>query len=327
MYLVTGGAGFIGSNIVRDLVLSGRRVAVNDTIGSDDKWKNLAKSNVHDFITPADLDGWLIQHGHKLEGIVHMGAVSSTTERDCDLILASNFTLSLKLWDWCARHGVAFIYASSAATYGNGAHGFDDDWSATSLANLRPLNPYGWSKLAFDRRVRAAVDDAEPQPPKWAGLKFFNVYGPNEYHKGSMRSLCATSFDRLAVGESLKLFKSYRHDYADGEQKRDFVYVKDCSSIVLWMLEHSFPSGIYNVGSGRASSWLQVARAMFKALERPERIEFVEMPAELRRHYQYHTEARIDRLREIGYASELLTVEEGIRDYVQNYLASEDRYR
>lgn len=326
MYLVTGGAGFIGSNVARELANSGARVVINDTFGTDDKWRNLAKHDIYDFVPPGGLDAWLARHEGRLKGVVHMGAISATTERDCDLIVASNFTLSLKLWDWCARHAAPFIYASSAATYGDGAHGFDDVFTATALAQLRPLNPYGWSKLAFDRRVLRAVNDGEPTPPKWAGLKFFNVYGPNEYHKGSMRSVVALNWDKLSRGEPLRLFKSYRPDYGDGEQKRDFVYVKDCVAVIGWMLANPFEPGVYNIGSGLGCSWRQLGEAMFKAAGRPEMIEFIEMPEALRARYQYFTQANINKLRSAGYAAPMHTLEDGVGDYVAHYLSRDDPY-
>lgn len=331
MYLVTGGAGFIGSNVVAALAARGERVVVNDTFGSGEKWRNVAKHEVYDFVAPDGLDGWLETaarraSGGRLKGIVHMGAISATTERDADLIVASNFNLSLRLWDWSSRHEVPFIYASSAATYGDGAHGFCDAADAASLARLRPLNPYGWSKLAFDRRVMRAVKDGEPAPPKWAGLRFFNVYGPNEYHKGSMRSVIAVNLPLLLAGEPLRLFRSYRQDYGDGEQKRDFVWVGDCVSVILWMLDNSFPSSIYNVGSGRARSWLDLGRAMMQAAGLPERVEFIDMPETLRDRYQYYTEADMRKLVAAGYRGEFQSLEAGVGAYVRRHLMQPDPY-
>jgi ADP-L-glycero-D-manno-heptose 6-epimerase len=329
MYLVTGGAGFIGSNVVGALAARGERVVVNDCFGTHDKWRNVAKHLVYDFVAPAQLDQWLdaqVATKTKLLGVVHMGAISATTELDSDLIIASNFQLSLKLWDWCSRHGVPFIYASSAATYGDGDCGFVDSMDPAAMAALRPLNPYGWSKLAFDRRIVASVARREPAPPKWAGLRFFNVYGPNEYHKGSMRSVIAINYPKLVAGEPLRLFKSHKQGYADGEQKRDFVYVKDCVSVALWMLGSKFTSGIYNIGSGNARTWLDLGRSVMRAAQIPERIEFIDMPASLRDRYQYFTEADMSRLRASGYQAPFYSLEDGVADYVTQCLSRSDPY-
>jgi len=327
MYLVTGGAGFIGSNVVAALAEQGRRVAVCDTLGADEKWRNVAKHDLYDFVAPSALEPWLSQHKGALEAIVHMGAVSATTERNADLIVDANFRLSLRLWEWSAAADVPFIYASSAAVYGDGAHGFDDEFTDAAMGRLRPLNPYGWSKLAFDRRALRAVKDGERTPPKWAGLRFFNVYGPNEYHKGSMRSVIAVNYDRIAQGEPLRLFRSYRSDYSDGEQKRDFVFVDDCMAIILWMLDNEFPPSVYNVGAGQARTWLDLGRAMFAAAGLPPRIEFVEMPETLRPRYQYLTEARMTKLRGAGYDGVMISLEAGVTRYIREFLSRPDPYR
>ncbi|MGQ3071974.1 MAG: ADP-glyceromanno-heptose 6-epimerase [Ferrovibrionaceae bacterium] len=327
MILVTGGAGFIGSNIVAGLADRGVPVAVCDHFGHGDKWKNLRRHEVADLITPDALMAWLDRHGGRLTAVVHLGAISATTETDVDLIVAANFRLSLDLWEWCAYRRVPFIYASSAATYGDGEAGFADDASPQALARLKPLNPYGWSKLATDRRFVRLVDSGGPVPPQWVGLKFFNVYGPNEYHKGDMRSVIAKNYETIAAGNPLRLFKSYRPDYADGGQKRDFVYVRDCVDIIVWLIGHPKVSGIFNIGSGRARSWLELGEAMFRAVGRAPAIEFIEMPETLRPKYQYFTEAPIDRLRAAGYDRPMTTLEDGIADYVQRYLATDDPYR
>lgn len=326
LHVVTGGAGFIGSNIVAALTARGDRVAIADYFGQGDKWRNVAKHTVHDFIAPADLESWLAAHAGEISSIVHMGAISATTETDCDLIVATNFRLSSMLWKWCAAQSVPFIYASSAAVYGNGERGFSDDCEPTALSLLRPLNPYGWSKLAFDRRVIAGTREGEATPPKWAGLRFFNVYGPNEYHKASMRSVIAANFQTIAAGEAMRLFKSCRPDYPDGGQMRDFVWVVDCVDVVLWMLDNKFPSSIYNVGSGQARTWLDLASAMSRACDKSERIEFIDMPSELRPRYQYFTEAKMDKLRTAGYPRPMISLEDGVMTYVQRYLKQDDPF-
>ena len=236
-----------------------------------------------------------------VEAIVHMGAISSTTETDVDLIMESNFRLSQLLWRWCAlAHGKRLLYASSAATYGAGEHGFDDDGSLEALAKLRPLNAYGWSKHLFDRWVARELAADHEKPLQWVGLKFFNVYGPNEYHKGGMQSVVAQKYPLAAAGEPLTLFRSHRSDVADGGQKRDFVYVGDCVDVVLWLLDHRSVNGLYNLGTGQARSFEELAHALFAALKRPADVQYVDMPAAIRPNYQYFTEASMDRLAQSG---------------------------
>jgi len=327
LILVTGGAGFIGSNIVASLCDQGAPVVVCDRLRSGEKWRNLRKRELMDLVAPEALAGWLEANGDALDAVVHMGAISSTTERDADLIVEVNFRLSLFLWTWCARHAVRFLYASSAATYGDGGEGFDDDPDPKALARLRPLNAYGWSKHLFDRRVVRAVARGEEAPPQWAGLKFFNVYGPNEGHKGGMKSVVAQKYPAAAAGEAVALFKSHRDGCADGGQERDFIFVDDCVEVVRWLLDHPGTSGIYNVGTGEARSFEDLAGALFAALDLPARIEYVDMPAEIREKYQYFTQARMERLREAGYDRPFTPLEEGVRTYVQEYLARPDPYR
>ena len=324
MILVTGGAGFIGSNIIAALAGSDERVAVCDRLRQGDKWRNLTRVAVGELIAPEALPEWLPAHAAQIEAIVHMGAISSTTERDVDLIVEVNFRLSQALWRWCALAGKRFIYASSAATYGAGGQGFDDDPGRLPL--LRPLNPYGWSKHLFDRWVAQTLAAGEPSPPQWVGLKFFNVYGPNEYHKGTMRSVVAHKYPLAAAERAVTLFRSHRADVPDGGQKRDFIYVRDCVQVVQWLLAHRDVSGLYNLGTGRARSFAELAQALFAALQRPAQIEYVDTPAAVLAHYQYFTEARMERLREVGYTQPFTSLEEGVADYVQRYLSQPDPY-
>ena len=328
MIVVTGGAGFIGSNIVAALNARGRHdVVAVDRLGSEDKWRNLQKRELADLVAPEDLPAFLNGRRGQVEAVVHMGAISATTERDADLIVRNNFRLSLDLWSWCAGAGARFIYASSAATYGDGEAGFRDDESPDALARLRPLNPYGWSKHLFDRRAVRLAQDAAARPPQWAGLKFFNVYGPNEYHKGEMRSWLAKTCAIAAAGTPVELFRSHRPDYADGGQQRDFVHVDDCVGVVLWLLDQPQANGLFNVGSGEARSWLELANALFAALEREPRIDFVAMPQELQGRYQYFTQADVAKLRQAGYAAPFRSLEDGVADYVRGFLTGPDPYR
>ena len=327
MILVTGGAGFIGSNIVADLTAAGREGVVCDRLGTDDKWRNLARHDVRDVIRPEALFGFLAREGSALEAVVHMGAISATTERDADLIVENNLRLSIDLWSWCTAHGKRLIYASSGATYGDGSMGFDDEGTSEALARLLPLNPYGWSKHAFDRRVVRDVEAGRPAPPQWAGLKFFNVYGPNEYHKGLMRSVIAHMVPDIKAKGYVTLFKSHRPDYADGGQLRDFVSVADVSRVVAWLLKTPSVSGLFNVGTGHARTFADLAKATFAALNRKVDIHYRDMPDELRGRYQYFTQARMERLREAGYQEPFLSLEDGVADYVRGYLDKDDPYR
>ena len=327
MYVVTGGAGFIGSNVVAALVERGAGVAVCDRMRDGDKWRNLAKRELVDIVQPEHLFEFLDQHSGSIDAVVHMGAISATTERDVDLIVAVNLRLSLGLWHWCARNRVPFIYASSAATYGGGDEGFDDDSALDALAKLRPLNPYGWSKHLFDRRVARMVMDGEGHPPQWAGLKFFNVFGPNEYHKESQKSVVAQVFASVAAGHSARLFKSHRPDYPDGGQKRDFVWVGDCVDVILWLLDNQKVSGLFNCGSGKARSFAELATAVFHAVGREPKIDYVPTPEAIRDRYQYFTEAKMQRLRAAGYAKPFTSLEDGVGMYVKDYLAKPDPYR
>jgi ADP-L-glycero-D-manno-heptose 6-epimerase len=327
MILVTGGAGFIGSNIAAALAENGERVAICDRLRQAEKWRNVAKLPLRELIAPEKLDEWLTRNAAEIDAVVHMGAISSTTEPDADLIVEVNFRLSQALWRFCTAAGKRFIYASSAATYGAGRQGFDDDAAPQALARLRPLNPYGWSKHLFDRWVAALLAEGAPRPPQWVGLKFFNVYGPNEYHKGGMRSVVAHKYPLAAGGEAITLFRSHRPDVPDGGQKRDFIYVRDCVEVVSWLLSQPHVNGLFNLGTGRARSFEELARALCAALGRPARLEYVDTPAALRAHYQYFTEARMERLRAAGYSRPFTSLEEGVRDYVQGYLSQSDPYR
>jgi ADP-L-glycero-D-manno-heptose 6-epimerase len=326
MIIVTGAAGFIGSNLVAGLNETGRDdIVLVDRLGHDGKWRNIAKRRFLDFVFPEDLEGRLSSLD-RADAVFHMGGISSTTATDADEIVRTNFQLSARLWDWCARSGTPFIYASSAATYGNGSAGFDDLESVEHLAKLRPLNLYGWSKHAFDRWALARSAEGHA-PPFWAGLKFFNVFGPNEYHKGDMQSLVAKNFRSIAAGESVTLFKSHRADFRDGEQLRDFVYVADCVAVMLWLLEQRPRPGLFNLGTGRARSFADLMHATGRALGKEVAFEFRDMPEAIRPNYQYFTEANMQKLRVAGYARGFHSLEEGVADYVAHFLATDDAYR
>jgi len=325
MILITGGAGFIGSVIAAFLETAGHDIAVCDRLGTDERWRNIAKRDLADVIAPEDLPGWLARHGRHLEGIVHMGAISATTERDADLIRRTNLALSQELWAVAGAQSIPFIYASSAATYGDGSAGFRDGLAA--LPALRPMNAYGWSKHAFDRWVARQLREGRRRPPQWAGLKFFNVYGPNEAHKGGMKSVVAQIWPKVAAGETVTLFRSHNPNYADGGQMRDFVYVDDVVDIIEFLLQSPQVSGIFNAGSGQARSFADLARATFEAAGKTPSIDYVDTPLSIRDRYQYFTEARMDRIRAAGFEGQSTPLEEGVRRYVQDFLATADPYR
>jgi ADP-L-glycero-D-manno-heptose 6-epimerase len=326
MLLVTGGAGFIGSNVVAALNDAGRAdVAVCDFLGSDGKWRNLAKRQLADIVPPAQLSAWL--EGRKLDAIIHMGAISETTATDGDLVIETNFRLSARLLDWCTAHATPFIYASSAATYGDGYEGFVDDASLDALKKLRPMNLYGWSKQLFDLLVAERVRQRAKMPPQWAGLKFFNVFGPNEYHKGTMMSVLARRFDDIKSGRNVQLFKSHREGIADGDQRRDFIYVDDVVRVIMWLLASGSVNGIFNVGTGKARSFRELIVAAYEALGISPNIEYIDMPAQIRNSYQYFTQASVDRLQGAGYNGGFTSLENAVAVYVRNFLDQPDRYR
>jgi ADP-L-glycero-D-manno-heptose 6-epimerase len=327
MIIVTGGAGFIGSNLVAGLEARGQSdIVVCDRLGADDKWRNIAKRALADIVAPEHLFDFLSDHGDAVETVFHLGAVSATTETDADLVIDNNFRLSHDLWNWCAASGTPLIYASSAATYGDGAAGFDDDFSADALARLRPLNAYGWSKHLFDRLVARRMTDDAPRPPQWAGLKFFNVYGPNEYHKAGQISVALAIHDQIRRDGRAVLFRSHHPDYEDGGQCRDFVWVGDCTAIMLWLMDHPAVSGLFNVGTGTARSFRDLADAVFRALGREPAIDYVDTPEALRAAYQYYTCADMARLRAAGYGAPFTPLEDGVARYVGDHLATPDRY-
>ena len=322
MYIVTGGAGFIGSAMIWKLNSMGvDDILVVDNLACSEKWKNLVNRRYAEYM---HRDGFieLVTRdalGDDIQAIIHMGACSATTERDADFLMRNNLAYTKALCLFAQKKKARFINASSASTYGDGSRGFDDD--ASRLDTLRPLNMYGYSKHLFDlwARKNGHLDTL-------ASLKFFNVYGPNEQHKGDMRSVVNKAFHQIGETGLMRLFRSTHPDYADGGQMRDFVYIKDCVEIMWWLLEHPEIGGVFNVGTGAARTWNDLAKAVFAAMKKPERIEYMNMPEQLAGKYQNFTEARMDRLRAVGYDAPMHTLEQGVADYVQQYLEAPDPY-
>ena len=317
--IVTGAAGFIGRNLVASLNSRGHHeLILADSLGKDDKWRNLRGLRYEDILSPAALME-RIERGQfaDAEAILHMGACSSTTESDADYLLENNYRYTRRLCEFSLKHNIRFIYASSAATYGDGSQGYSDDDAAT--ARLLPLNMYGYSKHMFDQwalKVGALS--------RIAGLKYFNVFGPYEDHKGDMKSVVAKSYRQIREQGKVRLFKSYSAQYADGEQMRDFIYVRDAVEVTLWFLEKGSASGLFNCGTGRARTWKDLAAAVFRAMNRPVEIEFIEMPETLRRKYQYFTEANMQKLRAAGYTRPFTSLEDAVQDYVADYLSRQE---
>jgi len=318
MIIVTGGAGFIGSCIVRTLNDMGRDdIVIVDHISETDKWKNMSNKKYIEYINRDDFVKRLPEFSGKVDFVIHMGACSATTERDFDFLYRNNFEYTKMLWKFCTDNDASFIYASSAATYGDGSEGFDDK---KDINVLRPLNGYGYSKQLFDQWVNKQLEENAKTPKQHVGFKFFNVYGPNEYYKGTMASVIFHTFNDVMATGKKGLFKSYKEGYEDGGQLRDFVYVKDVCSVIRFMMEHQEVSGLFNLGTGKARSFYDLAVATFSAMGKEPNIEFIEMPETLRPKYQYFTEADMEKLKAAGYDKPFFSLEDGAKDYVQNHL-------
>ncbi|MEW6333469.1 MAG: ADP-glyceromanno-heptose 6-epimerase [Thermodesulfobacteriota bacterium] len=322
MIVVTGGAGFIGSAFVAKLNDEGHdAIVIVDQLERSEKWRNLVKLKYADYIHKDTFLGMVAgsRVPFPVEAVVHMGACSSTTEQNADYLMENNYRYSCLLADWALAQGIRFVYASSAATYGDGSLGFSDDDGATRT--LRPINRYGYSKQVFDLRVlRVGLQD------RVAGIKFFNVFGPNEYHKGDMASVVFKAFHQIRATGKVRLFKSYRPEYGDGAQKRDFVYIKDCVEVLWWLLNHREANGIFNLGTGQARTWNDLIGAVYAALGLPAAIEYIEMPEALRGQYQYFTEAPMNKLRSAGCPVSFGPLEETVGDYVNSHLLKDDPY-
>ena len=322
MVVVTGGAGFIGSALVWKLNAEGiTNILIVDELGSSQKWKNLTGRHFEDYLHKDNFIQ-MIRDGKSqfnLSAIVHMGACTDTTEQDAEYLMENNYRYSRDLAEWALRNKTRFIYASSAATYGDGTLGFSDENHRTE--QFLPLNMYGYSKQLFDLWVLRTKAESQI-----AGIKFFNVFGPNEYHKGNMSSVVYKAFQQIKDTGRAKLFKSYKPEFRDGMQMRDFVYVKDCVEILWWMIQNQAVAGIFNLGTGKARPWNDLVRAAFSAMDLKPQIDFIDMPGEIRNNYQYFTEAKMDKLRSAGYSTPFRSLEDAVRDYIVNYLRHPNPY-
>jgi len=326
MIILTGGAGMIGSMVAWHLnnKMSYNNFAIVDDLVYEQQEQNFNKRDFVEYIKKDDLKKYL-NNKKDISAVIHMGAVSATTESNFNRLLEANIRYSQYLWRWCTKNKVPFIYASSAATYGDGSFNYEDN--EAELDKLNPLNAYGYSKHFFDRWVQLELAKKQPTPPQWCGLKFFNVYGPNEYHKGRMASVVFHAFNQFKENKQIKLFKSEHPSYADGMQVRDFIYVKDAVEVIIFFLNNAKFSGIYNVGTGNAETFKALAEAvLINTKGKPDDIKYIDMPSDLKGKYQYYTQANVDKIKSIGFQKDFRNLKEGVTDYLENYLLTSDRY-
>ncbi|MCH9771810.1 MAG: ADP-glyceromanno-heptose 6-epimerase [Betaproteobacteria bacterium] len=326
MIILTGGAGMIGSMVAWHLnnEMNFNDFVIVDDLVNEQQEYNFNKRDFVEYIKKDDLKKYLNKK-QNISAVIHMGAISATTESNFNRLLESNIRFSQQLWHWCAKNKVPFIYASSAATYGDGSFNYNDNES--ELDQLNPLNAYGYSKHFFDRWIQLELAKKQPAPPQWCGLKFFNVYGPNEYHKDRMASVVFHAFNQYKESKQIKLFKSEHPSYKDGMQERDFIYVKDAVKVVIFFLNNSKFSGVYNVGTGNPETFKALAEAVLSNnTGNPDEIKYINMPNDLKGKYQYYTKARIDKIRSIGFGDNFKNLNEGVTDYLKNYLLTSDRY-
>lgn len=324
MFVITGGSGFIGSNLAKGLEENySKPIFIVDWIKN--KEKNINKRKNITLVDPKKYLLFLNQNVNNIEIIFHLGAITSTTEKNAKRITKHNLDLSLNLWKWCISNNVRFIYASSAATYGSGQNNFKDIDKLSYLSSLEPLNLYGWSKHLFDKFVVNQVSKSIA-PPQWVGLKFFNVYGPNEYHKGEMKSIICKIYERISTKKDIFLFKSHKKKFKDGEQLRDFIYVKDVVKVICWLVENPCVNGIFNLGSGKARTFKDLAYSVFKCCNHRKEVKYINTPSSIKDKYQYYTKAHMSKLLDAGYNNSFTELEDGVKDYVQNFLLKKDKY-
>ena len=328
MYVITGGAGFLGSNLAAELEQQGLgEITVVDRFQADDRWRNIAKRSLREIIFPEQMFEYLNRHVQSVDAVIHINYTGFCNENNVDALIEDRVHLTFKLWSWCAEHQKPFVYDSTAGVYGDGTLGFKDDDSAEALAKLRPLSAEAWTKLFLDRKIVDTINRGEVAPPQWIGLRCFNLYGPNEYHNTRHQSVIPRIYTAAKNGKLFPLFKSDNPSYKDGEQMRDFMWIKDTVDVILWLLQHPEINGLFNIGTGQARTYADVVKAVYEALgEKPE-MDFMDLPAEVKGRYQYFTQADVQKLRTVGYTKPFTSLEDGVKQYVQEYLEQSDPYR
>ena len=328
MYVITGGAGFLGSNLAAGIEEREMgEITIVDRFQTDNRWRNIAKRSLREIVFPEKLFEYLDKYAERVDAVVHIDYSGFTDENDIDALIEERVHLTFRLWSWCAEHQKPFFYDSTAGVYGDGSLGFKDDDSAEALAKLRPLSAKAWTKLFLDRKIVDTINRGDPAPPQWIGLRCFNLYGPNEYHNTSHQSIIARIFNAAKNGKLFPLYKSESPDCKDGEQKRDFMWVKDTVDVILWLMNHREISGVFNVGTGQARTYADAVKAVYEAMGKKPEMDFMDMPAEAKGQYQYFTQADVRKLRTAGYTESFTSLEEGVSRYVRDYLEQSDPYR
>lgn len=328
MYVITGGAGFLGSNLAAGMEEREMgEITIVDRFETDNRWRNIAKRSLREIVFPERMFEYLDKHADQIDAVIHISYTGFTDENNVDALIEERVHLTFRLWTWCAEHRKPFIYDSTAGVYGNGTLGFKDDDSAEALAKLRPLSAEAWTKLFLDRKIVDTINRGEAAPPQWIGLRCFNLYGPNEYHNTRHQSVIPRIYNAAKNGKLFPLFKSANPAYKDGEQMRDFMWIKDTVDVILWLVTHKEISGLFNIGTGRARTYADVLKATYEAVGEEPEMDFMDLPTEIKEQYQYFTQADIQKLRTAGYTKDFTSLEEGVKQYVQDYLEQPDPYR
>ena len=328
MYVITGGAGFLGSNLAAGIEEREMgEITVVDRFQADERWRNIAKRSLREIVFPEKLFEYLNKYADQVEAVIHINYTGFIDDTDVAALIEERVHLTFKLWNWCAEHQKPFVYDSTSGVYGDGSLGFADDDSAQALAGLRPLSAEAWTKLFLDRKIVDTINRGEVAPPQWIGVRCFNLYGPNEYHNTTHQSVIPRIYAAAKNGKLFPLYKSDNPAYKDGEQMRDFMWIKDTVDVILWLIRHKNISGIFNVGTGRARTYADVVKAVYEALGRKPEMDFIDLPANVKGKYQYFTQADIGKLRAAGYTNPFTSLEDGVAQYVQDYLEKQDSYR
>ena len=328
MYVITGGAGFLGSNLAAGIEERGMgEITVVDRFQTDSRWRNISKRSLREIVFPEKLFDYLNCFSEEVDAVIHINYTGFVDEKNVDALIDERVHLTFRLWNWCAEHQKPFIYDSTAGVYGNGSLGFKDDDSAEALAKLNPMSAEAWTKLFLDRKLVDTINRGDAAPPQWIGLRCFNLYGPNEYHNTRHQSIIPRVYTAAKNGKLFPLFKSDNPKYKDGDQMRDFMWIKDTVDVILWLMEHKNVSGLFNIGTGQARTYADVVKAVYLALGEEPEMDFMDLPADVKGQYQYFTQADIQKLRTAGYTKPFTTLEDGVKQYVLDYLEQSDPYR